>query len=260
MILDNELLTYKILHHLKSLPLQHDVLDSRVLEIIICESFGFRHVGDSKYYADGVTSNQQLSVKTIKLNPEIKKRKDSKDFQSHADKFLGPKYIKKHEFWINGPEIVQRRQKLDFINDATVSAEKIGTTTLKGFAANIAESLAHFNVKETWEVIVVHGYDKVKKSYIVSLFWKEYEFLDNSKIEWVREKSAVSGYSMINGMRTKICTRINGNSKNKSTCFIEYKNLIGYNNSANISVPIPQPWVFDKIILKEELDSLSKNL
>ena len=51
MKIDPNLLRARIFHSLKSLPLQGDALEPRLLEIIICESFGAQHVGDSKYYA-----------------------------------------------------------------------------------------------------------------------------------------------------------------------------------------------------------------
>jgi hypothetical protein len=71
MKINADLLRARIFHSLKSLPLQGDTLEPRLLEIIICEAFGAQHVGDSKYYADGILDHRQISVKTRKMNPHI---------------------------------------------------------------------------------------------------------------------------------------------------------------------------------------------
>lgn len=254
LILDTDLLKAKIFHGLKSILSEDDTLDSRYLEIVISDCFNFRHVGDSAYYADGVSDHCQLSIKTRTLKPEIHTRVASKDFQSHPAKFLGPQVNKKHARWTNGLEIVQRRQQVDLTNDSTAAPATVGKATLLGFKSNIDESRTKYNVSDTWEVVCVHGYDKTKKSYIVSLFWKEYEFLDPANITWVREKVGVSGYMDIDGVSKKVCERINGNAKREATCFKEYKDLTKYNCSANIKLPLPDPWHFDKQAILEEIN------
>lgn len=251
--LDIDLLKAKIYHGLKSLQNVGDTLEPRYLEIAICESFDFLHVGDSAFYADGIKDKCQLSVKTRMLTPHILTRKKGRDFQTDVLKFLGPQINKKHNKWTNGIEIVQRRQKLDLKNDSTSNPELVGKETLKGFLSNIIESSKKYDTSTTYEVIGIHGYDCTKKFYIVSLFWKEYEFLDFSKIKWIRENYGVSGYAEIDNCLKKICERINGNAKREATCFKEYKDLTKYNYSASIKLPLPDPWKFDKLAVLEEI-------
>jgi hypothetical protein len=253
MKLDYELLKAKIFHGLKSLQSTGDTLEPRFLEVAICESFGFTHVGDSSFYADGTYNDIQLSVKTRMINPHDLKRKEGRDFQTHPEKFLGPQLNQKHNRWTNGIEIVQRRQKLDLKNDSTAIPDIVGKETLAGFLSNIQESSEKYNTSHTYEVIGVHGYDKTKKNYIVSLFWKEYEFLDHSKIKWIREGYGVSGYIKSDNTMKKICERINGNAKREATCFKEYKDLTKYICSTNIKLPLPAPWKFDKDAILEEI-------
>jgi hypothetical protein len=52
----------------------------------------------------------------------------------------------------------------------------------------------------------------------------------------------------------KVCERINGNAKREATCFKEYKNLTKYNCSANLSLPIPEPWEFNKENILTEIN------
>lgn len=258
--LDIDLFKTKVFHGLKSLQCIGDTLEPRYLEIVICESFGFKHVGDSSYYADGIKNDNQISVKTRMINPHVLKTKEGRDFQSNPEKFLGPQVNQKLNKWTAGLEIVQRRQKLDSINDSTEEPETIGKETLEKFLLNINESHAKYQTCNTYEIIGVHGYDPTKKYYLVSLFWKEYQPLDYSKIQWLREGYGVSGYSTINGVQQKICERVNGNAKREATCFKEYKNLIEYNCSVNIKLPLPEPWKFDKNAILEELNLKEEKL
>lgn len=251
--LDIDLLKAKIFHGLKSLQSVGDTLEYRYLEVTICESFGFLHVGDSAYYADGIKDSNQLSVKTRMINPHFLKTKEGRDFQSNPEKFLGPQINQKQNKWTNGLEIVQRRQKLNLKNDVTAKPDVVGKETLDGFLLNINQSSEKYKTSNTYEVIGVHGYDKTKKYYIVSLFWKQYEFLDHTKIKWVREGYGVSGYIDVDGTLKKVCERINGNAKREATCFKEYKDLTKYVLSANIKLPLPDPWKFDKKSILEEI-------
>lgn len=257
--LDLDLLKAKVFHGLKSIQSKGDTLAPRYLEVAICESIGCTHVGDSAFYADGIRDDFQISVKTRMINPHQLKTKEGRDFQSHPNKFLGPQVNQKHNKWINGLEIVQRRQQLNLKNDSTAKPDIVGKETLSGFRSNILESLNKYQVNKTYELIGIHGYDKTNKYYLVSLYWKEYEFLNSSKIKWIRETNGVSGYLEVDGILKKVCERINGNSKREATCFKEFKDLTKYSCSANIKLPLPDPWQFDKTTILEEIYLKEKN-
>jgi hypothetical protein len=259
---NNDLFKARIYHGLKSIFTPGDTLPPRLLEFAVCESFGVKHTGDSKDFADGFCNDIQLSVKTRQLTPHVLKTKIGRDFQTNPAMFLGPHQNVKQNKWTAGIEIVQRRQQLDFKNDSTEPAKKNGVATLKGFQDNIEESYKKYKTSVSYEVIVVHGYNRNNSSYIVSVFWQEYVPVDASKISWTREGVCVAGYVEIDGVLQKVCERINGNAKRESTCFKEYKNLTKYNCSASISLPLPDPWEFDKdnilteINLKEKLHEI----
>lgn len=257
MVLDENHIRAKIYHSLKSLLNPDDTIPPRTLEVFICEAFGFKHVGDGNFYADGIKDNIQASIKTRMMNPHVLKIKTGRNFQSHPDMFLGPHQNVKQNKWNYGLEIVQRRQALDF-DDVQATATDIGVSTLTEFSKNIKESFEKYGTDTTQEIIGVHGYDHTGKFYLLSLFWKEYEHLNPNKIEWKKEGYGVSGYITEDNISYKIAERINGNAKREATCFKEYKNVTKYEYSAKIKVPIPDPWPFDinsiltEINLKEE--------
>lgn len=258
---NNELFKARIYHGLKSILTPGDTLPPRFLEFAICESFGMNHVGDGNFYADGYLNNIQVSIKTRMLNPHVLKTKIGRDFQTRPEMFLGPHQNVKQNKWTAGIEIVQRRQQLDFKNDSTESPKKVGLASLKGFQDNIDESYKKYGTTTSHEIISVHGYNHKQSSYIISLFWQEYAPVAASKISWIREGVCVAGYAEIDGISQKVCERINGNAKREATCFKEYKNLTKYNCSASISLPLPDPWEFNKdnilteINLKEKLNA-----
>lgn len=251
---DIDLFTARIYHGLKSLLSPGDTLPPRFLEVAVCEATGFQHVGDSTFYADGVNGAVQASIKTRTISPHVLKTKLGRDFQTHPAAFLGPRQNVKQNKWTAGLEIVQRRQQLDFKNDSTEAPEKIGIATLAGFDTNVQQSYEKFNTSISYELIVTHGYCRNTSAYIVSLFWQQYVPLVPADITWTREGSSVVGYSVIDGIAMKVCERVNGNAKREATCFKEYKDLTKYACSAHISLPLPDPWEFDKHTILTEIN------
>lgn len=256
---DSDLFKARVYHGLKSILTPGDTLPPRFLEYSICQAFGMNHVGDGNFYADGYLGDIQMSVKTRMLNPHILKTKAGRDFQTNPAMFLGPHQNVKQNKWTAGLEIVQRRQQLDFKNDSTVPPKKIGIATLQGFQDNVNESYKKYNTTRSCEVVGVHGYDNKLSSYIISLFWQEYQPIDTTKLTWIREGASVGGYIDIDKVPQKVCERINGNAKREATCFKEYKNLTKYNYSVELKIPIPDPWSFDKDIILAEINLKEQN-
>ena len=258
MQIDISLLKARIYHSLKSIFTPGGTLPPRLLEYASCEAFGFEHVGDGNFYADGVKGAVQASIKTRTLNPHILKTKTGRNFQSHPALFLGPSQNVKQNKWTNGLEIVQRRQALNF-DDIQASPEEIGAASLSGFLKNVQESFDKYQTTSSQEIIGIHGYDHTGEFYLVSLFWKEYTHIDPTTLSWKKEGSGVSGYMRDNDIDYKIVERINGNSKREATCFKEYKNLLKYENSVKIKVPIPESWPFDKSSILTEINLKEQN-
>ena len=206
---------------------------------------------------DGADADENASLKLLNLLKPLKNTK-KKDFQNDPKKYLGPQYNKKQKKWWGGVEIVQRRQKLDF-DDTTAEPSAIGIATLAGFQSNIEQSYKRYNTKETFEIVCVHGYDHTKKSYIMSVFWQEYQLLDPTKITWAKESGNVKGYSAVDETLHIIAERIKGNSSREGTCFKEYKDLTKYTNSISIKLPIPEQWEFDQARILHEITNLTGN-
>jgi hypothetical protein len=260
MKLDSELLEAKIFHGLKSLCLKGDTLPPRYLEIVACQVFNLKHTGDGNFFADGVSGTVQASVKTRKLDPDIKVKISSRDFQSHPDKFLGYAYNRKQGLIWEGLEFIQRRQA--FPDDLKMSPDLIGKLSIDGFRENIVESKNKFKTVEVYEILIIHGYARDQKNYIVSLYWQEYQEPDIKTITWSRKGDAVFGKQkqMIDGKLKDviICKRFNGNAKRTATNYAEYKNPTKYKYSASISVPIPDLWYFNKEKILAELQNLKE--
>jgi hypothetical protein len=256
--LNQQHLTARIYHGLKSLMTEGDTLSPRYLEHAICMSFGMDHVGDGNYYADGVGNDVQASVKTRMMNPHVLKTKEGRDFISHPEKFLGPQVNQKHDRWTAGVEIVQRRQALDF-DDMAATAEQVGRASLTGFQKNVDESLDRYKVNQSYEIVAIHGYGHDLTNYKVSLFWQPYQHLNADSIEWQRVAYGVWGLIDVDGKKHRIMERVNGNAKREATCFKEFKNLNKYLCSASIVVPIPSPWLFNETTLLAEIQAKAPN-
>ena len=254
--IDQDNLTARVFHGLKSLFTSGDTLPPRYLEFAICKAFELEHVGDGNFYADGYSGEVQASIKTRMVGPHVLKTKKGRDFQTNPEKFLGPKENKKQKEWTAGIEIVQRRQHLDFKNDSTKPARDVGEQTLTKFLENINESYEKYQTTQSVEIVCIHGYSSDLTSYIVSVFWQEYQPLDSSIITWKRTKNSVVGYQKVDGVAHKVCERVNGNAKREATCFKEFKNLNNYTNSMKISVPIPSPWEFNQETILTEIKNL----
>lgn len=255
LICDKNHLIARIYHGLKSLFNDEDTLPPRYLEYSLCKSFGLDHVGDGNFYADGIKDDVQVSIKTRMISPTVLKTQQGRDFQTHPSKFLGAHQNVKHNRWTAGLELVQRRQALDF-DDTIAPPDKVGVETVSKFLSNIVESYGRYKTKKSYELIVVHGYNRKKSSYLLSLFWQEYKPLDPSIICWFRESNSVSGYITVDSIPYKICERINGNAKREATCFKEYKDPTTYENTLSIEVPIPEPWIFDQAQILTEIENL----
>ena len=248
-------LTARVFHGLKSLFNPKDTLTPRYLEQVICQSFGLDHVGDGNYYADGVKDSVQASIKTCKSKPDILKTlKNSRDFQTHPNKFLGPKQNKKQNKWTAGVEFIQRRQEIE--NESTSSDRRIGILTLRNFRKNIQESYKRYSTNTSYEIIVVHGYNPANTRYLVSVFWQEYHTPPTKDITWVKEKGDVVGYITIDDVPQKVIQRVRGGASREATCFKEYKDPTKYKHSVNIEVPIPDPWNFDQAAILTEINNL----
>jgi len=254
---NNKLFEAKIYHGLKSLLTDGDTLPPKYLEFAVCNAFGLTHVGGANFYADGVDSTVQVSVKTRMLNPARLKTKAGRDFSTHPEIFLGSRQNKKQGWCWAGVEFVQRRQKID--NEPGSLARRVGLLTLRGFRQNIAESKKKFRTDKTYEVLLIHGYNWQQNRYMVSVYWQELALPKTKSITWKHEMSGVNGYVEVDGKPQIVMHRVRDGASREATCFKEYKDPTKYKHSASISVPIPDPWPFDQETILAELHNLKEN-
>jgi hypothetical protein len=215
--------------------------------MVVCSAFNLTHVGDGNFYADGVSKNAQVSIKTRMLNPDILKTKAGRDFSTDPAKFLGVRHNRKQGKQWAGLEFVQRRQEI--ANEQALSPSQIGRRTLVGFLRNIEESKIKFKVDETYEILVAHGYNWKMNQYLVNVYWQELEVPNLKTITWVKNSNGVDG--LVNNQITM--HRVRGGAKREATCFKEYKDPTKYKHSVCISVPIPERWPFDLANIQTEM-------
>lgn len=249
---DETLFKAMIYHGLKSLLTIGDTLPPRHLEFSVCKAFGLKHVGDGNFYADGVNSTSQVSIKTRMLNPDILKTKSGRDFTTNPEKFLGPRQNKKQGKWWAGLEFVQRRQKID--NEPNSSARRIGLLTLRGFRQNIAESKKKFCTDKTYEVLLVHGYNSCHTRYLVDVYWQELVLPKAKDITWVHDNGDVIGLIEIDGKSQIAMHRVRDGAPREATCFKDYKDPTKYKHSASIELPLPDPWEFNQTNILAEIN------
>lgn len=254
---DQELFEDLVFYGLKSRVTNVDALPPRNLEVFICKAFGLKHVGDGNFYADGVDSTTQVSIKTRMLNPDRLKTKTGRDFNTHPEKFLGPRQNKTQGKWWAGVEFVQRRQKID--NEPGSIARRIGLLTLRGFRQNIAESKKKFQTTKTYEVLVIHGYNWRNDRYMINVYWQEQSLPKSKDITWHHEANGINGCVDVDGTTQIVMHRVRDGAPREATCFKEYKDPTKYKHSASISVPIPDPWPFDRKTVRAELNNLKEN-
>lgn len=253
---DQDLFEAQIFHGLKSLLTDGDTLPPRYLEFSVCKAFGLKHVGAGNFYADGVNSTTQLSIKTRIFKPDVLKTKSGRDFNTHPDKFLGARQNKKQGKTWAGVEFVQRRQEIN--NEPGSTARRIGLLTLRGFRQNIAESRRKFHTTNTFEALLIHGYNWQQNRYMVNVYWQEQSLPKIKDITWEHEVGGVNGYVTIDGKSQIVMHRVRGGASREATCFKEYKDPTKYSYSVSISVPIPESWPFDKEKILTELKHLKE--
>ena len=244
----------KLYHRLKSLLIEGDKLDPRTLEFELSRALDMEHKGDTNRNADAINGDIAVSIKTLFLTPKILKNpKNSRDFFTHPEKFLGSKYSKKHDFWTNSIEVLQRRQSLN-MDDVNCPAEEVGRATIAGLKKSQEVSHAYYGTSKTYEAFAVHGYNRNGNEYQTSIYIDEYKALNPDTMDWRRTTNGVDGFQMIDGKYTKVMTRLNGNISYQGTCYKEYKNLLKYTNVIHISVPLPPLHVFDEVAVTKEIN------
>jgi len=239
---------------LKSSPERGLKLEPKILELITCESFGLAPKGGANRWADGVNNKAQASIKTRFFESKVKS-----DFQTCPEEYFGIQHNSKQDTRTAGIELIQRRQQLD----ESRSPREIGRQTINLFLDNIRQSALQYNVGTSYEIIVAHGFKRIQNTYMLSVFWQEYEAVDPEKLIWERESNAVAGFELIDmgsgPVKVKRCLRINGNANRCATNFIEFKNPIKYKYSKHLQIPVPDTWEFNRDQMLDEINRIEQN-
>jgi hypothetical protein len=248
-VIDIEMLKAQVYFGLKN-----NSLSAENWEAVICESMGATWIEGDKYLADGILGRYILNIKTLKMNPDILKTKENRDFLSYPQRFDPENQM-----------MIQRRTNLPVtIDEQQNTPAEIGAATLRGFEDFVAESYTKFSgTDKVLDVIVRHGVDRSEKRYLVDIDIFEHTFHNPADLEWTEvvgggrsrqrgKRVAVEGY--LNG---KLVARRNGsNSGLYQTNYLIYKDLTKSENNYTINIPLPAPLKFNKDQLLVEMHQL----
>jgi len=238
--------------------LKNNSLSAENWEAVICESMGARWVEGDKYLADGILDNNILNIKTLKINPQILKTKDNRDFLSNPDRFDPENQM-----------MIQRRTNLPVnIDEQQNSPAEIGSATLSGFESFVKESYDKFpGTNNVLDVIVRHGIDKTGTKYLVDVDIFDHVFYNPAELEWTEvlggnaSRQAGKRVAVEGRKNGKLVARRNGsNSGLYQTNYLIYKDLTKSTVNYTVEVPIPKKNVFEKQSLLQEIDLLEQNL
>lgn len=238
--------------------LKTNSLSAENWEEVICHAMGATWIAGDKYLADGVLDNHILNIKTLTMEPSIKKKVPSRDFLSHPVKEFDP----------TSQMFIQRRTTLPVdLDEQTSTPAEIGTATLKGFEDFVKESYTKFpNTNNVLDVIVRHGVDHTQKQYLVDIDILDHTFYDPEQLEWrevlggrkskqAGKRVAVEGYK-----DGKIVARRNGSNIRCQTNYLIYKDLTKSKNNYTISLPLPTPLSFNQTEILQEIAELEKTI
>jgi len=234
--------------------LKNNSLSAENWEEVVCAAMDATWIEGDKYLADGILGRYILNIKTLKMNPDILKTKENRDFLSDPERFDPENQM-----------MIQRRTNLPVtIDEQQNTPAEIGAATLRGFEDFVAESYAKFpGTNGVLDVVVRHGLDRTQTRYLVDVDIFDHTFHNPADLEWTEvvgggrsrqagKRVAVEGY--LNG---KLVARRNGsNSGLYQTNYLIYKDLTKSKNNFTISIPLPAKVVFNKDVLLQEIQEL----
>lgn len=230
--------------------LRHNRLNSDNWEKLVAECTGSRWVKGSKHLADAYspTLRQCISVKTRKVDPQQKKRIESRDFFDHPGYFhFGGKEF--HEGDLDNLHTVSRRCSIPGLDEQTSDARDIGLAAIADYNSFENDSLKRFDCDNTMDVVIVHGESADGKSYLSRVMFFDHDLNDIQSWEDVHAGSK----SKYNGKRMMIIGhdengphlgRI-GNLGRQQTCMLRFYRKEEALEILEFRTPMPKQEKFD---------------
>lgn len=230
--------------------LRHNSLHSDTWEKAIAEAFDGRWVKGSADLADAYKSSDRViySVKSRKVDPQRKKRIQSRDFVSHPEYFHfgGMKF---NEGDLDNLHTVSRRCSIPGLNEHTSPAEKIGQVAIKDYQDFENKSLTKFRCDNTLDVVIVHGESADASRYLVRLMFFDHrlhdidnwtEVLHGSKSKFKGKRAMILGFDQHGPHIGRI-----SNLGRQQTCMLRFYRKSEALDIIDTSIPIPKQEKFD---------------
>lgn len=230
--------------------LRHNSLHAETWEKAVAEAFGGRWVKGSADLADAYKSSDEIiySVKSRKVDPQRKKRIQSRDFISHPDHFhFGG--IKFDEGDLDNLHTVSRRCSIPGLNEHTSSPDKIGQVAINDYHEFENKSLAKFKADRTLDVVIVHGESADASNYLMRLMFfahdlneiKQWtEVLHGPKSKFKGKRAMILGFDQ----RGPHVGRIS-NLGRQQTCMLRFYRKDEALHVIDTTIPIPKQEQFD---------------
>lgn len=231
--------------------LRHNSISADSWEKTVAESISGKWIKGSAHLFDCYSPSEKVgvSVKSIKMEPHIKKRIDNRDFISHPDYFhFGGK--KNHMSDLDNIYTVSGRCPIS-LDGQTTSPEEIGKLAIKKYTEFGNASLKRFDCDEILDVVIVHGMSRDHSQYLLRLMFYKHDLNDIHRWEEV----------MFDGPRTKYKgnrDKILGYDDNgphlgwialgrQQTCTIRFYRKSEAIFTIDTSIPVPKQEKFDFI-------------
>lgn len=240
--------------------LRHNRLNSDNWEKLIAECTGSRWVKGSKHLADAYNSSlrQCISVKTRKVDPQRKKRIESRDFFRNPDYFhFGGEEF--HEGDLDNLHTVSRRCSIPGLDEQTSPAQDIGQAAISDYVAFENDSLNRFDCDNTMDVVIVHGESADGRNYLSRVMFFDHDL--NDIVDWQDVHAGPN--SKYHGRRMMILGydhngphlgRI-GNLGRQQTCMLRFYRKEEALEILEFAIPMPKQEKFD---FKKELNLMAK--
>jgi hypothetical protein len=174
--------------------LRHNSISADNWEKAIALATNSKWIKGSADLADVVNTSENscISVKSRKIDPQIKTRVDSRDFISSPNHFHfgGDKF---NEGDLDNLHTVSGRCSIPGLDEQTSLPTDIGNVAISRYHAFEQASLNKFKCNETLDVVIVHGESCSKKDYLLRVMFFNHTL--NNIINWED--------NMFGGPRTK---------------------------------------------------------
>lgn len=229
--------------------LEHSSITSENWEKAFAESVNGKWVKGTKYLADAYDNDYVYNIKSRKIDPQIKKRIDNRDFITHPNfyHFGGHKPV---EVDLDNIHTVAGRVSISDFDDQTCPPIEIGKKTLERYQTFEEASLERFECDETRDIVIIHGLSHDQRNYLLRIMffnhilnpikkWDACTF-NGPRTKWKGKRGAIIGYDEHGPHIGR-----NPDIGRANTCMIRFYRKSEALHIIETQVPVPKPPKFD---------------